>query len=135
VHRRFDGTEFFVEVTIASMLLEGKQSLFTSWRDITERKQAEKALEEYRRALEALSSTDGLTGIANRRRFDESLNQEYARHARSGAELSLILLDIDHFKAFNDNYGHVAGDDCLRRIGRVLADCASRPADLASRYG
>lgn len=135
VHRRLDGSDFFVEVNIASMLLEGKQTLFTAWRDITERKQAEKALEESKRALEALSITDGLTGIANRRRFDEALNLEYARHARSGAELSLILLDIDHFKAFNDSYGHVAGDDCLRQIGRVIADCAARPADLVARYG
>jgi len=135
VHRRLDGTDFFVEVTIASMLLEGKQTLFISWRDITGRKQAEKALEESRRALEAISITDGLTGIANRRRFDEVLNQEYARHARSRAELSLILLDIDHFKAFNDTYGHVAGDDCLRQIGRVLIDCTTRAADLAARYG
>lgn len=135
VHRRLDGSDFFVEVTIASMLLEGKQTLFTSWRDISERKQAEKALEESKRTLEALSITDGLTGIANRRRFDEALSLEYARHARSGAELSLILLDIDYFKAFNDSYGHIAGDDCLRQIGRVIADCASRPADLAARYG
>ncbi|MDD2853519.1 MAG: diguanylate cyclase [Desulfuromonadaceae bacterium] len=135
VHRRLDGSDFFVEVTIASMLLEGKQTLFTCWRDITERKQAEKALEESKRALEAISITDGLTGIANRRRFDEVLSQEYARHARSGMQLSLILLDIDHFKAFNDNYGHVAGDDCLREVGRVIADCSARPADLAARYG
>ncbi len=135
VHRRLDGSDFFVEVTIAPMLLEGKQTLFTSWRDITERKQAEQALEESKRALEALSSTDGLTGIANRRRFDEALSLEYARHARSGAELSLILLDIDHFKAFNDTYGHIAGDDCLRQIGRVIAESAARPADLTARYG
>jgi diguanylate cyclase (GGDEF)-like protein/PAS domain S-box-containing protein len=135
VHHRLDGSELFVEVTIASMLLGGKQTLFTSWRDITERKEAEKALEESKRALEAISITDGLTGIANRRRFDEALSQESARHVRSGAELSLILLDIDHFKAFNDNYGHLAGDDCLRQIGRVIADCAARPADLADRYG
>lgn len=135
VHRRLDGSDFFVEVSIAPMLLEGKQTLFTCWRDITERKQAEQALKESKRALEALSSTDGLTGIANRRRFDEALSLEYARHARSGAELSLIMLDIDHFKAFNDTYGHIAGDDCLRQIGRVIAESAARPADLAARYG
>jgi len=135
VHRRLDGSDFFVEVSIATMQLEGKQALFTSWRDITERKQAEQALAESKRVLEAISITDGLTGIANRRRFDEVLNQEYARHTRSGAELSLIMLDIDHFKKFNDNYGHVAGDDCLRQIGRVIADCATRSADLAARYG
>ena len=92
-------------------------------------------LEESNRKLEAMSNTDGLTGIANRRRFDKVLAQEYARHARLGARLSLILLDIDHFKAFNDCYGHIEGDECLRQIARVIADCATRPADLAARYG
>jgi len=106
-----------------------------SFQDITERKRAEKALEESHRMLEVLSITDGLTGVANRRRFDEALAQEYARHARSGAELSLILLDIDLFKSFNDCYGHVNGDECLRRVALVIADCVARPADLAARYG
>lgn len=106
-----------------------------SFQDITQRKQAEKALEESNRQLEALSNTDGLTGIANRRRFDEVLAQEHARHARSGAELSLILLDIDFFKLFNDCYGHVAGDECLQLVAQVIADCVARPADLAARYG
>jgi len=85
--------------------------------------------------LETLSITDSLTGIANRRHFDAVLETEYGRHARSGGELSLIMLDIDHFKAFNDLYGHLKGDDCLRQVGRVLADSAARAADLAARYG
>ncbi len=85
--------------------------------------------------LSELSVTDGLTNIANRRHFDTILTQELARHARSGELLSLILLDIDHFKAFNDNYGHVKGDECLRLIGQVLRESAIRPADLAARYG
>lgn len=106
-----------------------------SFQEISELKRTEKALEESNQKLETLSITDALTGIANRRRFDEVLAQEQARHARSGAELSLILLDIDHFKSFNDCYGHVKGDECLQRIARVIADCASRPADLAARYG
>ena len=106
-----------------------------SFQDITERKRAEKALEKSNRKLEALSNTDGLTGIANRRRFDEIMAQEYARHARSGAKLSLILLDIDHFKSFNDCYGHLSGDECLQQVAQVMAECASRPADLVARYG
>ncbi len=97
--------------------------------------QSDKALEESNRKLEVLSTTDALTGLANRRHFDEVLALEQARHARSGAKLSLILLDIDHFKAFNDNYGHVKGDECLRLVGRILSECAIRPADLAARYG
>ena len=106
-----------------------------SFQEITKRKQAEEALEQSNRKLEALSNTDGLTGIANRRCFDEVLAQEYARHARSRTELSLILLDIDHFKLFNDYYGHVTGDECLQQVARVMAACAARPADLAARYG
>jgi diguanylate cyclase (GGDEF)-like protein len=106
-----------------------------SFSDITNQKKAEVALEESNRKLEVLSTTDSLTGIANRRCFDETLTQEYARQARSGTELSLIMLDIDHFKLFNDYYGHVAGDECLRQIGRVMADCAARVADLPARYG
>ncbi len=106
-----------------------------SFQEITKRKRAEEALAESNCKLEALSNTDGLTGIANRRRFDEVLAQEYARHARSGAELSLILLDIDLFKSFNDCYGHVAGDECLQQFAQVMADCVARPADLAARYG
>jgi diguanylate cyclase (GGDEF)-like protein len=97
--------------------------------------QQSRALEASNRKLEALSATDGLTGLANRRHFDEVLAREHARHARTGAELSLILLDIDQFKRFNDSYGHVSGDDCLRRIARVIGECAARPADLAARYG
>jgi diguanylate cyclase (GGDEF)-like protein/hemerythrin-like metal-binding protein len=135
VHRRLDGSDFFVEVSIASMALDGKPALFTTWRDITKRKKAEEELEESKRKLEVLSLTDGLTGIANRRHFDRKLEEEYARHARSGEELSLILLDIDLFKAFNDCYGHLKGDDCLRRIARVMEECAARPGDLAARYG
>ena len=103
--------------------------------DITTRKQAEAALAESNRKLEALSHTDGLTGIANRRYFDEMLVQEHGRHVRSGGHLSLILLDIDYFKAFNDLYGHVMGDECLRQVALVIAESASRPADLAARYG
>jgi diguanylate cyclase (GGDEF)-like protein/hemerythrin-like metal-binding protein len=103
--------------------------------DVTERKQVERALEESNRKLETLSMTDGLTGIANRRHFDEILFQEHGRHARSGAELSLIMLDIDYFKMFNDCYGHVAGDDCLRQIARIMSDSVARTADLVARYG
>jgi diguanylate cyclase (GGDEF)-like protein len=82
-----------------------------------------------------LSATDGLTGLANRSHFDSMLAYEYARHVRSGTELSLILLDIDHFKAFNDTYGHVRGDDCLRRIALAMTTVASRATDLVARYG
>jgi len=93
------------------------------------------ALEEANRRLEALSRTDGLTGIANRRRFDEVLAQEWQRAQRSGQPLTLALLDVDWFKHYNDHYGHLAGDECLRAIAGVLAASVGRPSDLVARYG
>ncbi|MFZ4623289.1 MAG: diguanylate cyclase [Rhodoferax sp.] len=81
------------------------------------------------------SITDVLTGLSNRRHFDEVLQSELLRVHRSGVSLSLIMLDVDHFKKFNDTYGHVAGDDCLRRIGTVIASQINRNSDIAARYG
>ncbi|MDX8398900.1 MAG: diguanylate cyclase [Gallionellaceae bacterium] len=92
-------------------------------------------LKRAREQLTRLATTDGLTGLANRRCFDEVLEQEYIRHSRSGAELSLILLDIDHFKLFNDAYGHISGDDCLRQVAQVMGGVVVRAVDLAARYG
>ncbi|WP_377808705.1 PleD family two-component system response regulator [Azospirillum sp. A29] len=85
--------------------------------------------------LRSLSFLDGLTGIANRRRFDDAMAREWRRCARSHLPLSLIILDVDHFKAYNDHYGHQAGDECLRMIAEVLSDRARRPSDLVARYG
>ncbi|HHU49612.1 MAG: GGDEF domain-containing protein [Caldicoprobacterales bacterium] len=92
-------------------------------------------LEESNRRLTELSNKDSLTGIANRRCFDATLEHEYFRLRRSNSKLSIILLDIDHFKEYNDCCGHVMGDDCLRQIGRVLAGSVNRSVDLAARYG
>ena len=85
--------------------------------------------------LASLATTDGLTGLANRRAFDERLQEEWARARRDCTQLSLLLIDVDHFKKFNDHYGHQAGDGCLRALGRILSAHAKRPADLAARYG
>ncbi len=92
-------------------------------------------LKRHRDALRRLSTLDGLTGIANRRRFDEYLDAEWKRAQRNETTLSLILMDIDFFKPFNDNYGHGAGDDCLKRVAQCLTDTLVRPADLVARYG
>lgn len=92
-------------------------------------------LKRYRDCLENLSATDGLTGIPNRRQFDETFDREWQRARRNHTSLSLILMDIDLFKDYNDHYGHLAGDDCLRQLARVLAECIRRPTDLIARYG
>ncbi|WP_345773743.1 diguanylate cyclase domain-containing protein [Azospirillum endophyticum] len=85
--------------------------------------------------LRSLSFLDGLTGIANRRRFDDTMTREWRRCARSHLPLSLIILDVDHFKAYNDQYGHQSGDECLRIVAEVLSERARRPSDLVARYG
>ncbi|MDB5416470.1 MAG: diguanylate cyclase [Rubritepida sp.] len=85
--------------------------------------------------LAALATTDGLTGIANRRRFDDDLLTEWRRAARDGTSIALLLLDVDHFKAFNDRYGHPAGDECLRSVASSIAATIRRPGDKAARYG
>jgi len=92
-------------------------------------------LKQQRDLLSGLSFLDGLTGLSNRRRFDQFLDLEWRRGLRSRSPLSLILMDIDYFKAFNDSEGHLAGDDCLRRIAEVLEVGAHRAGDLVARYG
>jgi len=92
-------------------------------------------LERANRKLEALSATDGLTGVANRRRFDEVLANELRRSVRSGHALALLMLDVDYFKKYNDRYGHLAGDECLRIVARVLQKSSRRATDLVARYG
>ena len=85
--------------------------------------------------LEELSMRDGLTGIPNRRRFDECLDRAWRHALRCAAPLSLIMADIDDFKAYNDAYGHVAGDECLRAVASTLCGALRRPGDLAARFG
>jgi diguanylate cyclase (GGDEF)-like protein/PAS domain S-box-containing protein len=104
-------------------------------RDFTSRKLIENQLAEANIQLERLASTDGLTGLANRRALDKQLETEFARAMRGKADLSFLLIDVDHFKAFNDHYGHQAGDDCLRRLASTLQGCLRRPGDVTARYG
>lgn len=92
-------------------------------------------LEEANFRLEVLSNTDGLTGIANRRSFDLVLTQEWHRAQRAALPIALIMLDVDHFKHFNDRYGHLAGDDCLRSLARALLGEIRRSGELVARYG
>jgi len=92
-------------------------------------------LKRQRDLLNRQSLVDGLTGIPNRRAFDERLDMEWRRAKRTGEQLSLVMIDIDNFKNYNDTYGHLAGDDCLRRVARILAESLNRPGDFVARYG
>ena len=96
---------------------------------------SEAALARANAELHRLATLDGLTGIANRRRFDEAIEAEWNRGRRRGSPLALLLCDVDHFKRYNDRLGHPAGDLCLKKMAGVLAGQLKRPADLAARYG
>jgi diguanylate cyclase (GGDEF)-like protein/PAS domain S-box-containing protein len=129
--RHRDAKEVWIESTmqVTRNLDTGKiDGVVAISRDVTQQKNAEVK-------LAALAILDGLTGLANRRRFDERLQEEWARACREGTSLSLLMVDVDHFKKFNDQYGHQAGDACLQTLAQVLATEARRPADLAVRYG
>jgi len=104
-------------------------------RDISARKAVEDQLAEANRRLEALARLDGLTGLANRRAFDDALSREHKRAQRRAESLGLIMIDVDWFKSFNDHYGHPAGDECLRRISEAIGTTLQRPGDIAARYG
>lgn len=103
--------------------------------DITAMKQAEAALRLSAAQLKNLAETDGLTGLVNRRAFDEAFARETARSARSNAPLSLLMIDIDWFKVYNDTYGHLSGDECLKQVSKCLLRAAKRATDVVARYG
>jgi diguanylate cyclase (GGDEF)-like protein len=108
---------------------DGKlQAVIQTIRDMTAQKEAQQA-------LELLATQDGLTGIANRRRFDELLHLEWGRAMRDDKKLSLLMIDVDHFKDYNDTYGHQAGDACLQRIAATMTECIQRTVDVVARYG
>ncbi len=125
---RSDGQRFPVELRISKV--EGiKENLYVGLvRDITLQWSIHEQLSRF-------SREDGLTGLANRRHFDEVLAIETIAHARSGNALSLILIDVDFFKQFNDQYGHVAGDHCLQQVAKAIGRTMTRATDLAARYG
>jgi len=103
--------------------------------DITDRKRAENALKQANEQLVRLAWVDALTGLTNRRGFDDAFEREFRRGARDGQSLGLLIIDVDKFKAYNDAYGHQSGDRCLQLIGEQLRSTLRRPADLAARYG
>jgi diguanylate cyclase (GGDEF)-like protein len=109
--------------------------LVASWFDVTELVHKERMLEDSNLRLLQQSNMDPLTGLANRRSFDEALCAECQRASRAQGHLSLLLIDVDHFKLFNDHYGHLAGDECLRRVASVLHRCVRRAGEMVARFG
>jgi diguanylate cyclase (GGDEF)-like protein len=130
------GGDDYLTKPVTTRLLGAK--LRAMQRLVAMRKRLEERSEELRQAnakLEELSSLDPLTGLANRRAIDTRLHHEIAACRREGQALSVAMLDIDHFKRFNDRAGHLAGDECLKRVSALLAEACLRPRDLAGRYG
>jgi diguanylate cyclase (GGDEF)-like protein/PAS domain S-box-containing protein len=136
--KRKDGTYVWLESNIRLFLdsATGDADGFVYiLRDISERKLAEDKLQDAFHTVKQLALVDGLTGVANRRLMDETLNREWMRALRDGTSLSLLLIDVDHFKLYNDIYGHLAGDACLQMIAHSIQAGLRRPPDLLARYG
>jgi diguanylate cyclase (GGDEF)-like protein len=109
--------------------------LVVSWVDVSDLVRKGQELEAVNSRLTLQTSMDELTGLANRRRFDAMLANEWQRAARKAAPLSLLMVDIDHFKQFNDHYGHIAGDECLQQVSKILGSCVRRAGEMVARYG
>ncbi|WP_341677508.1 sensor domain-containing diguanylate cyclase [Niveibacterium sp. SC-1] len=103
--------------------------------DISERKKTEEALISLQKQLEEMSFKDGLTNVANRRMFDAILEQEWSSAQRNRQPISVILVDIDYFKQYNDQYGHIQGDECLKQVAAALGGAATRAKDFFARFG
>lgn len=133
--RHREGHELAVQLNVAEVKTATTHLFVCVITDFSERKRQEMRLREANALLARQSTTDGLTGVGNRRLFDQLLIQEWQRSARSGQPLAMLLVDIDHFKQYNDRYGHVAGDDCLRRVASLLKACVGRSVEAVCRYG
>ena len=131
----FDGPRIEQAVTVTPFRDGEQRYCLIEIRDVSGTVEREKRLFDHAESLRARSYVDGLTGIANRRYFDVALDRELRRAQRMNGELSLLLIDIDSFKAYNDHFGHQQGDTCLATVAQALAAKLKRPADVAARYG
>jgi diguanylate cyclase (GGDEF)-like protein len=129
----------FSDETSAShyhVLLRHYRKLFSQFRHLVKISDIQQNdLTHLNQQLVRLSQLDPLTGVPNRRRFEEELNREWRRHQRQARPLSLVMIDIDQFKQYNDMYGHTSGDECLRKVAQTLAVAVNRPADFVARFG
>lgn len=132
---RFDGARIDQTVSVTPFRDGKARFCMIEIRDVTGASERERRLLDHAESLRARSYIDGLTGISNRRYFDVALERELRRAQRLGGELSLLLMDIDTFKAYNDHFGHPQGDACLTMVAQALAAMLKRPADVAARYG
>ncbi len=135
---REDGTYLWMEANLALYRepeTNAPAGFINVVRDISSRKAAEDELSKALNAAENLASIDALTGLANRRSFDEFIEAEWHRGIRRQTDFSLLVMDVDHFKLYNDRYGHVTGDNCLKEIAEVLRSVVHRSTDLLARYG
>ncbi|MBF0574120.1 MAG: diguanylate cyclase [Desulfamplus sp.] len=130
-----DKSSFLLTASHFSGLAGETIGVVIQYKDISKRKQYERDLQTANKQLEELVRIDGLTQIANRRFFDEVLQKEWLRMQRSRKPIALIMIDIDFFKLYNDNYGHAKGDDCLKKVAALIKSCMHRSHDLAARYG
>ncbi|WP_025847838.1 sensor domain-containing diguanylate cyclase [Paenibacillus ehimensis] len=130
-----DDTEIIVELSVSPTVYKGSAALLVTLRDITGRKTTERQLQEALTLLQKLSDLDGLTGIANRRKLDEHLAEAWSGCAASRTPLSVIMFDVDHFKAFNDSYGHLGGDEVLRTIASTANAVLLQQSHFIARYG
>jgi len=136
--RRVNGEFLWVESvlrTIRDAETEAPTGVLNMVRDISERKHAEQQLKDAYRAVETLAETDALTHLANRRRFDQSLTNEWRRSLRDQSPLSLLMIDADYFKSYNDTYGHMRGDGALKQLAEAAQSVVTRPGDLVARFG
>ena len=131
----FDGARIEQAVSVTPFSEGGERFCLVEIRDVSGAADRERRLLDHAESLRARSYVDGLTGIANRRHFDVALDRELRRAQRNGGALSLLLMDIDSFKAYNDHFGHQEGDACLSTVAQALAAMCKRPADVAARYG
>jgi diguanylate cyclase (GGDEF)-like protein/PAS domain S-box-containing protein len=137
--RRYTKKGKILDVSISGAFFKDSKGMpagsYVNLRNISENKRMEKALRESEEKFRRLSYLDDLTGVANRRYFEEILNVEWGRAARDRSPMSLIMCDIDFFKAYNDSLGHQSGDDALKQVADTLRSTLRRPGDLVARYG
>jgi diguanylate cyclase (GGDEF)-like protein/PAS domain S-box-containing protein len=136
--RKRNGEYLWVEAALRLVRDPGTgipSGILNTVRDISERKRSEQQLRDAYRSVEALALTDGLTGVANRRPFDQYLSIEWRRGMRVRQPLTVLMLDVDLFKGYNDTYGHQRGDSCLKQIAESCLDVVARPGDLVARFG